>query len=1036
MSHHDWTQICRADAATRDNCPLPVARAFDHQDNVVDVTTTAYVIDLDMGLAYGSATAGAYELDDAESGDGSFGIFDNEALAGKRASYLFKYDARDAAGNKADQVVFGLLMNDVEAPDITSCYMQTPNTMGFQTIEIEAGSVVTPDAAESESGLHGLLCNPSAVKFPVPSVGNQDPLSDDISWTPEYSDTRPNGQLPIQPSAARWEFTAEDNIDSEDLLTFTAQVYQCHASQSAYNAEPCENDPNWAACADLPDNIFTDLDYASLEVTAATYSDLGSKIVRVNVADGAGVYGADQEDNVGQYCMEVRVSDNEPPLLVPLGQDVEFAECCSGSAAVSEWATLPFGSGSIDESAFAGCDSSHHVDSAQNPYTPFSEKRVRALDAFEQTYEWNHDHVQMGSFIPAGASTPLVSDAVATGSSYTVDFSAVTESGSHKHIYHLAYDASGNTAIYAATNTPFYEREIHVVDRTAPILRLDGSDIVVIGSNNTHVDAHFNGSHAAFVDGLDPGTIAWDMCKAQADLITTSRWVKDQDPGDLKVMGTYTRAYKVCDRAFDDACDGTETWAENQHCCMDEHGMAVQCCSAEQFRTFEVVDDEAPTLSTMGTPEVHIAASKHSEYADAGATCVDYQDGILSHAVEISGQVVSLRDPGTYTVRYDCVDLVGHAAAPAFRTVIVEDNECPEIELLGHPEISVEAGFAYEDAGFNANDDLDGDLTVIGPYLEGTKGGCKVDGRVETTADASWISAKSCADVKTLCDNDAALGPCTTGQYHITAFDKTRRSFQRVPVWCEMDLAVPLTVYEVADGTPITLGSTEDAAGDNSCTNLGMVMTVYSFLDEEESDYRQVLQDKYCVGAADNCLFFPTVLDGETSQYLCHTVDDATQAHEAAFAPPLDDHAQSGHLAATAGNPVAVPGTYYLVYTCMDNSDNRDCAWAQSTEDDDRRVTRTVNVRDTFAPVITLHGVVPGHDGSRVVAQSAEYNHETDNPAASPKYNPFLRDGLMAESSTFAANGWLVGALAAATTGLALFALKTYRATTYVAVPV
>ena len=55
-------------------------------------------------------------------------------------------------------------------------------------------------------------------------------------------------------------------------------------------------------------------------------------------------------------------------------------------------------------------------------------------------------------------------------------------------------------------------------------------------------------------------------------------------------------------------------------------------------------------------------ASTKAEYVDPGATCRDAAGNDLNHAVHVSGQVVNMRVPGTYTVRYDCQDLSGNHA--------------------------------------------------------------------------------------------------------------------------------------------------------------------------------------------------------------------------------------------------------------------------------------------------------------------------------------------------------------------------------------
>ena len=95
---------------------------------------------------------------------------------------------------------------------------------------------------------------------------------------------------------------------------------------------------------------------------------------------------------------------------------------------------------------------------------------------------------------------------------------------------------------------------------------------------------------------------------------------------------------------------------------------------------------------------VRLQASNTVEYTDFGAQCHDYVDGVLSHAVEVSGQVVNMRVPGTYVIQYDCADLSGNAAVSVTREVFVEDTLKPTLTLeteksQGPDILFVEAGF-------------------------------------------------------------------------------------------------------------------------------------------------------------------------------------------------------------------------------------------------------------------------------------------------------------------------------------------------------
>merc|ERR1711959_562756 len=102
-------------------------------------------------------------------------------------------------------------------------------------------------------------------------------------------------------------------------------------------------------------------------------------------------------------------------------------------------------------------------------------------------------------------------------------------------------------------------------------------------------------------------------------------------------------------------------------------------------------------------------------------------------AVEVSGQVVNMRIPGTYTINYDC----------------------PRITLVNPDQthVYVEAGFDYNDAGATATDDLDGDLT---DHI--TKSGDSVN------TQQSFYSRRSCREIK------QAYSGAQNAYYYITTY--------------------------------------------------------------------------------------------------------------------------------------------------------------------------------------------------------------------------------------------------------------------------
>jgi len=112
--------------------------------------------------------------------------------------------------------------------------------------------------------------------------------------------------------------------------------------------------------------------------------------------------------------------------------------------------------------------------------------------------------------------------------------------------------------------------------------------------------------------------------------------------------------------------------------------------------------DEFPIISIVDGNAQILIENPQGNYIDSGANCSDQEEGDLSHQVEVSGQVVNMNIPGTYTVSYDCSDSDGNAAQTKNRTVFVIS-----------PIIADENEDGFDDEGFLAGAQS-GDITGDG----------------------------------------------------------------------------------------------------------------------------------------------------------------------------------------------------------------------------------------------------------------------------------------------------------------------------------
>ena len=126
-------------------------------------------------------------------------------------------------------------------------------------------------------------------------------------------------------------------------------------------------------------------------------------------------------------------------------------------------------------------------------------------------------------------------------------------------------------------------------------------------------------------------------------------------------------------------------------------------------RTVHVVDTAVPMLSLLGEQEIILPVGE--EYVESGWTASDNYSGDLTEGVTVSGQL-DPAVPGSYVLTYSVSDSSGNSCV-ASRTVTYVDVTAPVITLLGEAEMEMDNGAVYEEPGFSAVDDCDGDLTAL-----------------------------------------------------------------------------------------------------------------------------------------------------------------------------------------------------------------------------------------------------------------------------------------------------------------------------------
>lgn len=327
-------------------------------------------------------------------------------------------------------------------------------------------------------------------------------------------------------------------------------------------------------------------------------------------------------------------------------------------------------------------------------------------------------------------------------------------------------------------------------------------------------------------------------------------------------------------------------------------GVFAHESSAAAVRVF-VTDDVAPIITVQGPQQIKQEASRNHAYTDEGATCQDAntEDDNLDHAIEVSGDVVNMRVPGKYVTRYDCQDLSGNDAKFKTRTVeILCPDAKPVITLIGTPVNYVEAGFPYHDAGATATDSLDGDVTR---YIT-THG---------NTVEAGWTSRdkSSCQQIH---DRKSPNQNLENGMYLINKNQEVSCYFYSNPA-PKQGQAVTVTGFTYHIHEP-------QAAINNVCESMNMVKLTKA-MDAFKPLKKFLNNRKEAFGW------------GTLDRYVCVSESEGPHSHKLQQGLSQEKDRKNG------GKFVI---TYKVASKCGNNADF---------------VRRTVIVKDTLPPVITLH---------------------------------------------------------------------------------
>jgi formylglycine-generating enzyme required for sulfatase activity len=154
--------------------------------------------------------------------------------------------------------------------------------------------------------------------------------------------------------------------------------------------------------------------------------------------------------------------------------------------------------------------------------------------------------------------------------------------------------------------------------------------------------------------------------------------------------------------------------------------------AAQRTRTVHVTLGNPPSLYLNGSEPVVVPLG--TPYEEPGYSAFDLEDGTLSDSVVVTG-TVDHATQGLYVLNYSVTDSHGNTTSKR-RHVSVSIGNPPKIHLSPRTTMELDVGQSYEEPGFSATDDEDGDITAS----------VVVSGTVDTSAPGSGELAYTVTD--------------------------------------------------------------------------------------------------------------------------------------------------------------------------------------------------------------------------------------------------------------------------------------------------
>ena len=473
-------------------------------------------------------------------------------------------------------------------------------------------------------------------------------------------------------------------------------------------------------------------------------------------------------------------------------------------------------------------------------------------------------------------------------------------------------------------------------------------------------------------------------------------------------------------------------------------------------------------------------ATASSTYVEHNAICQDLADSWVTSeykddAVDVQiVKNVNTEAEGEYKVTYSCQDKAKTAKQSKERTVFIKDTEPPVIKLTGDSIIENSAGAHVSNADFEHG--VTGEWDGAGMHSKAT---C-VDACYATTTITSSLHYGACPDMadaaavsthegKKIGDGSLSNFPeYTAGDYSVKYVCTDGASLTATTCRTIRNVDHTKPVIQVLGSNEMTLEATHEGNYiDDGATCSDQVDGVISQNVEVSGDVVNLSKvGSYtitynCKDSAGNAA--PTlsryVHVAQTSCPTCVITGKDELTHEASF-PYTDQGAVCTDIidgtvtAETVGSVnVGKTGKYVLTYRAKNSVglwNDGLAADGESTGAGCRGTAinyfRTVTISDTLKPVIKL--TYDGETDPIAWSGKGPNSAAADTSGGAPA-NPYTKGAhtgsglegypyntLMAEEQTSSVNGWVLGAIASAVTGLALLGYSQRKTTVATSVPV